>query len=528
MSDEWVNRLYFGDNLDVLREHVDDGSVDLIYLDPPFNSKATYNVLFDEKNGTASTAQIEAFEDTWHWGEESEATYQGVVTNGPQRLADLMEALRHFLGENDVMAYLTMMAVRLAELHRVLSGTGCIYLHCDPTASHYLKLLMDAVFSPRCFRNEIAWCYQIGGRVSRRAYGRRHDILLFYTKSDEYSFNWDAPEVMEPWSETGAAKFKYKDEKGRYRLMGRFLKGSPIKGHRDVSPDWEKKRPELVYRHYMKEGRMCLDYWNISPINQASKERLGYPTQKPQELLERIVAASSNKGDIVLDPFCGCGTTIAAAERLGRRWMGIDVTHLAITLIRHRLRYSLGDDPKAKEFNQLAPYDVVGVPADVAGAEALALDHRHKFELWALGLVGARPGQDKRGADKGIDGWILFFDADEAKAKRIVVSVKSGHVTVSQVRDLKGVMEREKAEMGAFITLRPPTKPMLREAVTAGFYQADDLGGTQWPRLQILTVEELLSGAELRHPRSSATTFRRPQRQRRGRTVQREMFETDD
>ncbi len=503
----WKNKLYFGDNLDILREHVASESVDLIYLDPPFNSNATYNVLFQEKTGEKSAAQITAFEDTWHWGMESEYAYQEVVKEGSRKLADLLQAMRTFLGQNDMMAYLVMIAQRMVELHRVLKSTGSIYLHCDPTASHYLKLLIDAVFRAANFRNEIVWCYDIGGRISKKNYGRRHDTILLYTKTNKYTFNWD--KILSPFTESGKAKFKYEDEHGKYRLMGRFLTGSPIKGHRDVSPEWEKTHPELVYRHYLKEGRMAVDWWDIPPINQASKERLGYPTQKPEALLERIILASTNEGDLFLDSFCGCGTSIAVAERLKRRWIGIDITHLAISLMRHRLHDTFGPD--------LLPYEVIGDPKDLSSARALAEENRYQFEWWALGLVDARPAQDKRkGADRGVDGYINFFDDNSGKAKTIIVQVKSGGVNRSYIATLKGDREREKAPIGILITLEEPTKPMLEEAATAGYYEPEHYPGYQYPRIQILTIRELLDGKEAQYPRMAPpATFKRAQRHRR-------------
>jgi site-specific DNA-methyltransferase (adenine-specific) len=485
------NTLYHGDNLDVLRRHIADESVDLIYLDPPFKSDQNYNVLFQEQNGSRSAAQIRAFEDTWQWDQVAAAAYQEVVEAGGQ-VSLAMQAFRTIAGASDILAYLSMMAPRLKELHRVLKPTGSIYLHCDPTASHYLKLLLDAVFGGANFRNEIAWCYYIGGRISKHAYGRRHDIILFYSKSDNYIFNWES--ILLPWSEKGAAKFKFSDEKGKYRLMGRFLKDSPIKGHRDVSPEWEITNPELVYRHYQKKGRMCLDYWNIPPINQASKERLGYPTQKPEALLQRIIQASSKEENIVLDPFCGCGTAIAAAQKLNRHWIGIDITHIAITLIKHRLANAFGNDIKDK-------YEVIGEPVDLSGAKQLAAEDPYQFQWWALGLVNARPVEQKKGADKGIDGRIFFHDdAESQKTKQIIISVKSGNVQVSHVRDLRGVVERENVAIGLLICLHEPTRPMRTEAAGAGFYESP--WRTKHPKIQILTIEELLTGKTVDIPPS--------------------------
>ena len=529
MDAPWQNELYFGDNLDILREQIADESVDLIYLDPPFNSNATYNVLFREKGGEESAAQITAFEDTWHWSIESEAAFREVVTDGPEKLGRLLQAMRDFLGQNDMMAYLTMMAQRMVELHRVLKPTGNIYLHCDPTASHYLKLLLDAVFDPDNFQNEITWKRTSAHSDSKR-FGQVKDIIFYYSKTNDRIWN----PVYIPHDESYVSNFyRYEDERGRYRLheIIRTASMGPrpnlVYKYKGYTPEWgwrmERNKLEVLdkdgrliwsktgrpYRKtYLSEGMVPTNLWtDINPLSAQSKERLGYPTQKPEALLERIINASSNEGDVVLDPFCGCGTAVAAAERLNRRWIGIDVTHLAITLIRHRMSNSFGED--------LRPYEVIGDPKDPPSARALAQHDRYQFEWWALGLVDARPARDqRRGADRGIDGYINFFD-DSGRAKRVVVQVKSGNVTVSQVRDLKGVIEREQAQMGIFITLKPPTRQMAQEAISAGFY-AHEHFRNEFPRVQILTIEELLAGAKAQYPRYALqATFKRAPRRRR-------------
>ena len=365
---EWRNQLYFGDNLDILREHIPSESVDLIYLDPPFNSKASYNVLFGEKSGERSAAQITAFEDTWEWGLESERAFHEVVIEGkgPKRLGDLLQALRTFLGQNDMMAYLVMMAVRLVELHMTLKPTGSIYLHCDPTASHYLKLVMDAVFGIRNYRNEIVWHYNTGGK-GKKTFLRKHDIIFWYSKSNQYSFHRDAIALPR---KVGTAHLRY------------GVDGDGREYYEDFSPRKSGKQ----YRWYLDQYLTPMDVWvDLQAINPSANERLGYPTQKPETLLERIIKASSNEGDLVLDPFCGCGTTIAVAERLGRRWVGIDITYLAVNLMKRRL----ADTFKS----ELSPYQVIGDPKDLASAEALASENRHQFEWWAVDLVGARPSQ---------------------------------------------------------------------------------------------------------------------------------------
>lgn len=485
MKDDWKNKLYFGDNLDIMQNYVPDESVDLIYLDPPFNSKATYNMLFQEKNGTQSRAQITAFDDTWHWGNESESAYHEIITGdqAPEALRKLIGSLREFLGTNDMMAYLVMMSIRLVEMYRVLKPTGSIYLHCDPTASHYLKLVMDATFGAKNYLNEIVWVYKTGGRA-KKFYSRKHDIIFFYRKKEQ-KFNFGEIGVLRG-DVTEHHMKKNVDESGRTY--------------------WSIKSNGKVYKYYEDDLMTPSDTWtDISHMQQKDPERLGYPTQKPEALLERIIKASSNVGDIVLDPFCGCGTTLVAAERLNRRWIGIDITHLAVSLMKHRLEDTFG--------SELSAYEVIGDPKDLHGAEALAETNRYQFEWWALGLVGARPAQDKKkGADTGIDG-ILYFIDDLGKTKKIVVQVKSGHITRSQIATLNSDREREKAEIGVFVTLKEPTRPMKEEAASAGFY-VPERASERFPRIQIVTIKELLDGKQIQYPRwhGSDATFKKATR----------------
>jgi site-specific DNA-methyltransferase (adenine-specific) len=534
----WKNQLYFGDNLDILRAYIPPASVDLIYLDPPFNSKATYNVLFAEKTGEQSAAQITAFEDTWHWSLISEQHFAELVTRGPRKLADLIQALRAFLGTNDMMAYLTEMAIRLVELHRVLKPAGSIYLHCDPTASHYLKLLLDSVFGVKNYRNEIIW-KRSHAHSSANRFGPNHDVIFLYGKTQATKWNrvfhaYDSNYIEKHYRHTDSEGRRYKHENPTGAGIRKGETGKPWRGidptvkhrHWIRLPEelekldnegkiyWPKKKGSWPYiRIYLDEmkGISAQDVWtDIDVINMMAKERLGYPTQKPEALLERIIRASSNEGDVVLDPFCGCGTAVAVAERLKRRWLGIDITHLAITLIKKRLVDSFGED--------LAPYEIIGDPKDFPSACHLAEVNRHQFEWWALSLVDAQPAQDKKkGPDTGIDGYIYFFDDNTGKAKKIVVQVKSGHVTRSQIGDLRGVMERENAVLGAFISLKEPTRPMWAEAATAGLYRPESLPGREYPRLQILTISDLLAGKELLYPRyAPAATFKKAPRRRKG------------
>jgi site-specific DNA-methyltransferase (adenine-specific) len=546
LQDNWKNKLFFGDNLYILREQVADESVDLIYLDPPFNSAANYNVLFQEKSGEQSAAQITAFEDTWKWTQEAETTYHETVTNAPERVVKIMEALRGFLGTSDMMAYLTMMTPRLLELHRVLKETGSIYLHADPTASHYLKIVMDAVFDFNNFRSEIIWkrsSAHSDTKQGRRQHGRIHDVILFYTKSNSWVWN----PIYTPYDEEFIRQFyKYvESETGRRDRLGDLTgpggaaKGNPSYEVMGVTRYWRYSKEKMnkliaegriiqtkagavpAYKRYLDEmpGIPLQDLWtDINPIGAQAAERLGYPTQKPEALLERIIKASSNEGDVVLDPFCGCGTAITVAERLHRRWLGIDITHIAISLIRSRLQDTFGDE--------LAPYEVIGDPKDTASAEALAnegLHGRYQFQWWAVGLVGGRPAQDKKkGKDTGIDGFIFFMDDASGKTKKIVIQVKSGNVKSGDIRDLKGVVEREGAQIGAFITLKPATRDMTTEAVSAGFYESEHYGN--FPKIQILTIEEILGGKRLLYPHFASTTFKRAERQSKSRTEQGGLF----
>ena len=415
------NLLYYGDNLDVLKLHIKSETVDLIYLDPPFNSNQDYNVIFAEKEGARSSAQIKAFGDTWQWDQDAAKAYEAAVEKGG-KVSDALRAFRIILGTNDMMAYISQMSLRLIELYRVLRSTGSIYLHCDPTASHYLKMLMDAIFRPQNFKNEIVWGYKTGG-TSKKHFARKHDIILFYTKNPKDTFN------VQYYRSYQAKKYNY-----------------------------SKKYPEYLDE---ETGRwyhlsICRDVWDdIHAIGTDNRERLGYPTQKPEALLERIINASSREGDTVLDPFCGCGTTIAVAQRLKRRWIGIDITFLATNLIKHRLQDAYGDE---------VDYKVIGEPVSLSEAEELANEDKYQFQWWALGLVGARPTDEKKGADKGIDGRLFFHDDPTNGTKQIIFSVKGGKTSVRDVRDLRGVVEREDAQIGVLITMQKPTRPMIQEA----------------------------------------------------------------
>jgi DNA modification methylase len=544
------NLLYYGDNLDVLRRHVKDESVDLVYLDPPFNSNANYNVLFAAKDGHQAAAQIQAFEDTWRWDESAARVFAETVEAGG-RVADVLLAFRAFLGTNDMLAYLAMMAPRLVELRRVLKDTGSLYLHCDSTASHYLKLLLDAVFGPENFRNEIVWKRRPGMSSavhSSNRFGSVTDSLLFYAKSPDAPFhpqyNRDDPDYQRYIEES----FTLVDEHGRrYQatsLTNPALRPNLIYEYKGYQPPangwmitkekmeaWDKegrihfpkdKTGRLRRKSFADElrGMPIQNLWtDIQVISSHAAERLGYPTQKPVALLERIVAASSNEGDVVLDPFCGCGTTIEAAQKLGRRWIGIDVTHLAIGLIKTRLRDAFGD---------MARYQVIGEPTTAEDAAELAESDKYQFQYWALGLVGARPSvQDqKKGADKGIDGRLYFHDGGE-QTRQIIFSVKGGKLKADDVRALDAVVRREKADIGVLLSFDAPTKPMRADAASMGFY---DSPWGKHPRLQLLTVAELLAGASVDYPKTAGVnqTYKQAPRQLKKVAEQRDAFSAPD
>ena len=527
-----MNRLYYGDNLTVLKGSIDDESVDLIYLDPPFNSQATYNVLFKSIAGEKSNAQIEAFEDTWHWGEEAELAFDGVMTGQNTDAAEMLRSMRQVLKATDMMAYLAMMAVRLLELRRVLRQTGSIYLHCDPTASHYLKLLMDSTFGAENFKTEIVWkrsSAHSDAKQGRKQHGRIHDVLLFYTKSDEYTWN----QLYTPYDQEYVDQFYRhveKDTGRKYRLgdltgPGGEAKGNPQYEVLGVTRFWRYSQANMddliargrviqtspgsvpQYKRYLDEmpGVPIQDIWtDIKPIGAQAQERIGYPTQKPQALLERIIATSSNEGHVVLDPFCGCGTSIHAAQKLRREWIGIDITHLAISLIEKRLKDAFPG----------IQYEVHGTPKDLEGARDLAARDKYQFQWWAVSLVNAVPfAGKKKGADTGIDG-LIYFKPDGKTTEKAIVSVKGGeHVNVAMVRDLAHVVDREKAKIGVFLTLADSTGPMRTEAVTTGYYET---AYGKYPKIQILTIRELFEGRQPNIPLVDPSAFKKAAKEKVG------------
>ncbi|MGC1376965.1 MAG: DNA methyltransferase [Anaerolineales bacterium] len=535
------NTLFYGDNLPILREHISDESVDLVYLDPPFNSQRVYNVSLRDETGQEAQAQIEAFKDFWRWEETAQA-FDELRETAPASVVTLMAALREIVGETPLLAYLTMMTARLLELRRVLKSDGSLYLHCDPTASHYLKIVLDTIFGKENFRNEIAW-KRTSAHSSAKRYGPIHDVVFFYSKTDVYHWSNIKTEHNREYIEKN---FTRKDDlTGKYfqpvDLTGAGIrKGESGLPWRDINPTdagrhwalpgailkslhstegtvqerldaldsagriyWPKKAggvPRLKWFVDDTEGGSLADVWtDIFPVSAQAAERMGYPTQKPLALLERIIQASSEEGDVVLDPFCGCGTAVVAAQKLNRKWIGIDITYLSIALMKYRLQDSFaltgGKD-----------YAILGEPEDLASARQLAKDDRYQFQFWALSLIGAKPlggetgsKQGRKGADKGVDGYLFFVDAPGETTYKTIVQVKSGHVQDSHIRDLIGAMENEKAPIGVFLTLEEPTRNMLTTAASAGFYSSPTWQ-KKYPKIQILTIADLFSGKRVETP----------------------------
>lgn len=532
----WKNKLWFGDNLEVLRDrdNFPNDFVDLIYLDPPFNSNANYNMLFKEASGQNSEAQIEAFEDTWQWVSGlTDSVYRELTRDADYiDLGNLIGAFEKFLGKGALMAYLVMMAVRLKELHRVLKPTGSLYLHCDPTASHYIKLILDAVFGFENYRNELIWKRINSKGNTFNNFPKNHDVIFRYSKTDKWiwcsQYTAHDPEYIKNF-------YKFKDESGRIYRLDNLL--NPNKDRPNLTYEflgvtrvwrWTKERMEQAYKdgiviqtkpgnvpmmkRYLdeQEGNPVDDIWtDIQFVQAFSSERLGYPTQKPEALLERIIKASSNEGDLILDPFCGCGTTIAVAERLKRRWIGIDITWLSVDLMERRLKDTFK--------SELAPYTVEGTPKDVASAINLADRDKYQFQWWSVTMIGARPYQGKKkGSDTGIDG-VMYFEDDmrTGKQEKIMVQVKAGkHVASPHIRDLIGVLDREKAAIGVYISIEKPTRDMEVEARKAGVFES--VTGKMYPRIQMLTIEEIMNGKQPDYPyRDSGgfTPFKRAEKQ---------------
>jgi len=462
--------LFYGDNLEVLRNKITPESVDLCYIDPPFNSKRNYFQIYNNI-GSEDKAQAQAFIDTWTWDTRAMEGYEEIITNHQGRFTkqtiELIKGLKNVLAQGSLLAYLVSMTLRITEIHRVLKQTGSFYLHCDPTCSHYLKLVLDSIF---CiyggdFRNEIIWSYR-RWPAKQKNFQKMHDIIFRYAKTDMVIWN----QLYENLSPT-----TLKADKGK-KILNVFdpVTGKRIRGEKTGEPS---------------PGAPMRDVWDIGIISPTAKERLGYPTQKPEALLERIIKASSNEGDLILDAYCGCGTSIAVAERLKRNWIGIDITYQSISLVLRRLEDTFGNA-------LLQDIKLDGIPQDIESAIALANRKddrlRKEFEKWAVLTYSNNRAviNTKKGADKGIDG-TAYFALPHENTGRIVFQVKSGKVNRSTIATLRGDMEREQAAMGILITLEEPSKPMNEEAKTAGIFR-HELMNRNYDRIQIITVKEIV------------------------------------
>ena len=555
------NTLYYGDNLEIMRNHMQSESVDLIYLDPPFNSSRDYNILFKQAKKDTVQAQMTAFTDTWTWHKSIHDDF--FLDHNNAKLFDLMDALFKILGKSDMMAYLLMMAPRLLEMHRILKSTGSLYLHCDPVASHYLKILLDVVFGAQNFRSEIIWRRTNSHNNLTRQYGPIHDSILFFAKSIKSKFHLGVRPYNKQYIES---RFKHEDINGRFQLN--YLTGPGIRNG-ESGKEWRSFNPTNVGRHwaipkslrefldndilnkgsiatleylykkdlivfpqkdggqpmykqYIGKGVLYQDIWAYQPNTQgilyqskecidedvkyleSETEKLEYPTQKPVGLLERIIITSADKDSIIFDPFCGCGTAIIASEKLRNKWIGIDITFLAIDVMIDRLQ---------KDFNlkRGKDYQIIGEPKDVYSAQKLFEESHKQFEMWAVGLANGLP-QEKKGADAGIDGVAYFQDAKQAQ-QRAIIQVKGGNLTLSSVRDFAHVIKRENAAMGFFICLQTPTKKMLQEADELGFYSLHS--GRQFAKLQVRTIKELIEGKEFDLPTGWIPTSGSPKKLKR-------------
>jgi len=479
-----MNRLFYGDNLEVLRKYVEDESVDLVYIDPPFNSKRNYNQIYNNE-GTEDVAQTQAFVDTWTWDMAAAEALERIMTNQTEgltmRAVALINGLVEVLGRGSMLAYLVSLTERLGQIWRVLKPTGSFYLHCDPTMSHYLKLVCDGIFLPRGgeMKNEIIWCYRRWTAVSNR-FQRLHDVIFYYSKSKNSIFNTQ----YEPYGAWIKKDYRYVDEETGKKWRWHTVKGKRYK----------------VFLEDADRGVKIGDWWQINPIGSTAKERLGYNTQKPEALLDRIIQASSNEGDVVMDCYCGCGTSVAVAQRLGRQWIGVDISYQSISLILRRLEFSFG-----KEVVEAVESE--GIPRDMKSATGLAnlKDDRLRFEFekWAIlrytnnrGMIKERPG-----ADAGVDGLAYIVHNTKGEYKKVVFSVKSGkNIGAGDVRDLLGTVENEGAVVGVLISLEGFTKPMREAANQAGFYYNELLDRT-FPKIKLVEVRDFIEdGAEFDIP----------------------------
>ena len=505
-----VNQLYYGDNLEVLRRYIKSESVDLCYIDPPFNSKRNYNQIYNNI-GSEDKAQAQAFIDTWEWDDHAIHGIEEIITNYNGKFTHqciaLIIGLRNVLGTGSLLAYLVSMTLRITEIHRVLKPTGSFYLHCDPNASHYLKLVLDAVFCSQGgeFQNEIIWHYSGWNAKLNTSFSSRHDNIFYFSKGKNMNFNSYATEWESPQEYARLRKQKiHSDSDGKQYVLSDAGKGKRIKRYLDEA---------ILY------GKPIDDVWDIDKINNSSKERLGYPTQKPEALLERIIKASSNENDTILDAYCGCGTTVAVCQRLDRKWIGIDITYQSISLILRRLQgFGKG---------VLETIKLHGIPKDIESARALANKAddrtRKEFEKWAILTYTDNKGiiNTKKGSDQGVDG-IAYFQGDQNDPEKIIFQVKSGKVKSGDIRDLIGTMTLENASIAIFITLENPTKDMIKTAKTAGFYQSKYMSQS-CDKIQLVTVQDIIENQKRLNIRLSLEVLKSAEKQKEVKVNQMEL-----
>ncbi len=527
-----MNHLYFGDSLDILKQLTaqhPQGFIDLVYIDPPFNSKRNYNVLFETVDLHDAKAQKEAFADTW-----SNVSYKDTIEELKTidlNLSKFLDALDNIGISQGAVSYLTTMAIRIYYIHKVLKPTGSFYLHCDPTMSAYLKLVCDLIFGEKGFRNEIIWKRRTGSNSAvhtAKEFGNTADIIWFYTKGKEWSFHSQYSEGDEAYKAYLENSFSKVDEKGRRYMSDNLANPAPrpnlmydYKGYKHPKNGWaiskekmeewdkegklifpENKEGRIRRKRYLDEvkGKPVQNIWDdVGAISSQADEALGYPTQKPEALLERIIQASSNEGDVVADFFCGCGTTVAAAQKLNRKWIGVDISHLAIGLIRKRLIDTYGE-------KIVKTFTVDGLPKDVGSARALAIapQGRMHFQDWVIETLLGGVANEKKTGDGGYDGYTTL-EVDKGKKEIVLIEVKSGGLTVNQFRGFCKTVQQQKGAVGIMVCFAEQiTKGMLSEAKGEGYFR-NDLFGNRFDKIQIISVEDLLEGKLPDLPRSTET-----------------------
>ena len=489
------NALYYGDCLDWMGRW-DDATVDLIYLDPPFNSQANYNVLFGKAVGGA---QYRAFTDTWHWDTDAAQRFDAYRSAIARPAHAAIVGLETILGPSGMLSYLTYMAERLEHCHRLLKPTGSFYLHCDPTAGHYLKIVLDSIFGTGNFRTEVTW-QRSGAHNDSRQWGRVADSILFYSRGSKWTWNRQYVPYSREYIEQ---RYRYLDEDGRRhwrntmtasgqgpaRVFRGQLREPPPGTHWRFGQEQidQMDQESLIYysksgmpyvKSYLDErkGRPVQNIWTDVVMSKSGKERLGYATQKPLALMKRIIEASSNPGDVVLDPFCGCGTTVEAAQKLGRPWLGIDISPFAIDVIRERRL-------------QDSSIPAYGIPYDLAGATKLAAERPFAFETWAVTRLNGFVPNTKQVADGGVDGRGTVWEQPDADVTRLALAqVKGGHFSLSHLRDFNHVIDRDRAALGCYLTVDRVDTHAAR-AETAGMGNIT-VGGATYPRLQRWSMAE--------------------------------------